>query len=147
VRRQGYTVQQLYERVTPEEVVQASSGALLVAGENAAAVLHVSRHLFGQWMSIAYMTFAQARRRSVSWDWAMVDAVGWYKIDVDVWALGSFSVIEDIMISMAHASCLEKALCTCKKLHKHQGCDGSDIKCASAALYADRGEAAGRPEE
>ncbi|BDA50302.1 hypothetical protein COCOBI_15-4310 [Coccomyxa sp. Obi] len=57
--RQGYTVQQLYEAIAPEEVVHGTSGALPVAAENPAESHKANKLLFGQWLSIVYMTFAQ----------------------------------------------------------------------------------------
>lgn len=57
--RQGYTVQELYDQLAPEEVVHGTSGALPVAAENAASSHKANKQLFGQWISIVYMTFAK----------------------------------------------------------------------------------------
>lgn len=53
-------MQQLYERVCSDEVAQAVGGTLPVTGgSDAGQALRISRHLLGQWISIAYMSFAQ----------------------------------------------------------------------------------------
>ena len=57
--RQGYTVQELYEAIAPEEVVHGTSGALPVAADTAAESQQANKLLFGQWLSIVYMTYAQ----------------------------------------------------------------------------------------
>ena len=52
-------MQELFDQVAPEEVVHGTSGALPVAAENAASSHRANKQLFGQWISIVYMTFAQ----------------------------------------------------------------------------------------
>ncbi|CAL8465195.1 g4730 [Coccomyxa elongata] len=72
--RLGYTVQELYEAIAPEEVVHGTSGALPVAADSAAESHRANKLLFGQWLSIVYMTYAQmgAKREG-----GAVDAEGW----------------------------------------------------------------------
>ena len=59
--RKGWSVQELYEQLTSEEKYQGiSGGALQVKTPNPADQQRLSGHVFAQWLSIAYMTFAQA---------------------------------------------------------------------------------------
>ncbi|CAK0785333.1 hypothetical protein CVIRNUC_008540 [Coccomyxa viridis] len=56
----GWSVQELYEQLTSEEKYQGTSGgALQVRTPNPADQQRLSGHVFAQWLSIAYMTFAQ----------------------------------------------------------------------------------------
>ena len=59
--RKGWSAQELYEQLTSEEKYQGiSGGALQVKTPNPADQQRISGHVFAQWLSIAYMTFAQA---------------------------------------------------------------------------------------
>ena len=58
--RQGLSVQELYEQLTDEEKYQGVGGALQVKAPNPADQHRISGHVFAQWLSIVYMTFAQA---------------------------------------------------------------------------------------
>ena len=58
--RRGWSVQELYEQLTSEERYQGVGGALQVRSPDPADQHNISGHIFAQWLSIAYMTFAQA---------------------------------------------------------------------------------------
>ena len=53
--RQGWSVGELFEALRAEEVVMGTGEALPVAAASPVEL----RHLFGQWLSITYMAFAQ----------------------------------------------------------------------------------------
>ena len=54
-------MQELYGQLTDEEKYQGVGGALQVKAPNPADQHRISGHVFAQWLSIVYMTFAQAR--------------------------------------------------------------------------------------
>ena len=67
LRRQGLSVQELYEQLTSEEKYQGVGGALQVKAPNPADQYRISGHVFAQWLSIVYMTFVQASSRAAAY--------------------------------------------------------------------------------
>jgi len=61
--RLGWSVRELYRQLTSEEKYQGVSGVLQVKAPNPADQHRISGHVFAQWLSISYMTFAQAGTR------------------------------------------------------------------------------------
>jgi hypothetical protein len=58
--RRGWSVQELYGQLTNEERYQGVGGPLQVKTPDPTEQHKISGHVFAQWLSIAYMTFAQA---------------------------------------------------------------------------------------